>query len=83
MSERVHVWVTDSQINIKRERETTTYSSVSLSLFRTYMHARRLTISLLHRHHVGGGTTLNDGVAHQVATLGHHSHQLRYTYTNT
>lgn len=43
----------------------------------------KLTIRLLHRHHVGGGTTLNDGVTQQVATLGHHSHQLKHTCTTT
>lgn len=62
------------------------FYSISLTHTRTptqaLTHARThtLTISLLYRHHVGGGTTLNDGVSHQVATLGHHSYQLRYTY---
>lgn len=36
----------------------------------------RLTFSLLHRHHVGGGTALDDGVAQQVSTLDQNPRQL-------
>lgn len=44
--------------------------------------SERVTISLLHRHQVGGGAALDDGVAHQVAALDDHSRQLRHIWTN-
>lgn len=43
---------------------------------------QHLTIGLLHRHHVGGGAALDDGVAHQVAALSDRPHQLRHTCTS-
>lgn len=60
---------------MRRDVKPSIYSSLTMCILCT----RKLTISLLHRYHVGGGTTLNDRVAHQVATLGHHSYQLRHT----
>lgn len=39
----------------------------------------RLTFGLVHRHHVGGGTSLDDGVAQQVSALDQNPRQLAHT----